>query len=513
MSSVQEFYKDKTIFITGGSGFMGKVLLEKLLYSCSEVKEIIVLMREKHGKTAKMRVDDYKKIRVFERIMNEKPEMMNKIHPVWGDISELNFGLSDEDMNYVLDNTQIVFHLAASLKLEAPLKTNIIMNLTSVKTMCDLAKKMKNLLAMIHTSTAFCIVEHVNVDEKVYEVDIDPLDAIEKAKVMSEKELSAVQKKMLGKHLNTYTYTKRLSEVLIRDEYNKNNLPVCFVRPSMVSSALNEPIYGWVDSLNGAPGFIVAIARGVLRTMLMDVNTTKNYIPVDTCMNGYIMIAKHLASLKERPKEVPVYNLTAHESNTISMKEYFKICVDLKFVYPFSVGLWYPNVSITTNEFYYYFNIFLFQWIPALFVDFLLMLFGQRRFMIKIQKKLLNGMDVVRCFLLYDFKFKTENFDSLMKIQSQDDYNRFFIDTKKIDTTRLFQGTIIGGREFLGKDPKSTIPRARIFIKIQYILHLIALSFIYYWLFKKFLVLTGLSEPVSNFALDAGSFVKDVLKI
>ena len=232
--------------------------------------------------------------------MNEKPKMMEKIHPVWGDISESNFGLSDEDMNYVLDNTQIVFHLAASLKLEAPLKTNIIMNLTSVKQMCDIAKKMKNLLAMIHTSTAFCIVEHVNVEEKVYDVDVNPLDVIEKEKFMSEKELSAVQKKMLGKHLNTYTYTKRLSEVLIRDEYNKSNLPVCFVRPSMVSSALNEPIYGWVDSLNGAPGFIVAIGRGVLRTLLMDVNTTKNYIPVDTCMNGYIMIAKHLASLKER---------------------------------------------------------------------------------------------------------------------------------------------------------------------------------------------------------------------
>ena len=232
--------------------------------------------------------------------MNEKPKMMEKIHPVWGDISESNFGLSDEDMNYVLDNTQIVFHLAASLKLEAPLKTNIIMNLTSVKQMCDIAKKMKNLLAMIHTSTAFCIVEHVNVEEKVYDVEVNPLDVIEKEKFMSEKELSAVQKKMLGKHLNTYTYTKRLSEVLIRDECNKSNLPVCFVRPSMVSSALNEPIYGWVDSLNGAPGFIVAIGRGVLRTLLMDVNTTKNYIPVDTCMNGYIMIAKHLASLKER---------------------------------------------------------------------------------------------------------------------------------------------------------------------------------------------------------------------
>lgn len=59
LNATQKFYKDKTIFITGASGFMGKCLLEKLLYSCSEVKEILILMRPKRGKTAKERVADF----------------------------------------------------------------------------------------------------------------------------------------------------------------------------------------------------------------------------------------------------------------------------------------------------------------------------------------------------------------------------------------------------------------------------------------------------------------------
>lgn len=63
-SSIQEFYKGKTIFITGGSGFMGKVLLEKLLYSCSDVKEILILMRAKRGKTGAERVQDFAKLPV-----------------------------------------------------------------------------------------------------------------------------------------------------------------------------------------------------------------------------------------------------------------------------------------------------------------------------------------------------------------------------------------------------------------------------------------------------------------
>ena len=63
-NSVQKFYEGKTIFITGASGFMGKVLLEKLLYSCSDVKEVIILMRPKKEKTAIQRVGDLIKLPV-----------------------------------------------------------------------------------------------------------------------------------------------------------------------------------------------------------------------------------------------------------------------------------------------------------------------------------------------------------------------------------------------------------------------------------------------------------------
>lgn len=45
---------------------MGKVLLEKLLYSCSDLKELIVLMRPKRGKTATQRVEDFAKLPVSD---------------------------------------------------------------------------------------------------------------------------------------------------------------------------------------------------------------------------------------------------------------------------------------------------------------------------------------------------------------------------------------------------------------------------------------------------------------
>lgn len=58
------------------------------------------------------------------------------------------------------------------------------------------------------------------------------------------------------KNPSRYTYTKRLAELLVRDQYP--NLPVCIVRPSIVTPAYQEPIPGWVDSLNGPIGIMAS---------------------------------------------------------------------------------------------------------------------------------------------------------------------------------------------------------------------------------------------------------------
>lgn len=64
LTKVQEFYKDKTIFMTGASGFMGKVLIEKLLYSCPDLRSIIILVRPKRGKSAAQRVAEFSSLPV-----------------------------------------------------------------------------------------------------------------------------------------------------------------------------------------------------------------------------------------------------------------------------------------------------------------------------------------------------------------------------------------------------------------------------------------------------------------
>lgn len=57
-TSVKDFYRGRSIFITGGTGFMGKVLVEKLLRSCPGIKNIYLLMRPKKGQNVQQRLDE-----------------------------------------------------------------------------------------------------------------------------------------------------------------------------------------------------------------------------------------------------------------------------------------------------------------------------------------------------------------------------------------------------------------------------------------------------------------------
>lgn len=55
---VAESLVEKTFLITGGTGFLGKVLIEKILRRCPKIKRIYLLMRPKHGKDSKQRVEE-----------------------------------------------------------------------------------------------------------------------------------------------------------------------------------------------------------------------------------------------------------------------------------------------------------------------------------------------------------------------------------------------------------------------------------------------------------------------
>ena len=55
--NIREFYKDKTIFLSGTTGFVGKVVLEKIMRSLPEIKRIYVMVRTKKSVTIQERLE------------------------------------------------------------------------------------------------------------------------------------------------------------------------------------------------------------------------------------------------------------------------------------------------------------------------------------------------------------------------------------------------------------------------------------------------------------------------
>ena len=62
--AIADFYEDSIVLVTGGTGFVGKCLLEKLLRSCPGIRTIYVLMRPKRGLTVEQRYKELLKNQV-----------------------------------------------------------------------------------------------------------------------------------------------------------------------------------------------------------------------------------------------------------------------------------------------------------------------------------------------------------------------------------------------------------------------------------------------------------------
>uniref|UniRef100_A0A8W7P8T9 Fatty acyl-CoA reductase n=1 Tax=Anopheles coluzzii TaxID=1518534 RepID=A0A8W7P8T9_ANOCL len=72
--NVLEFYRDAVVLVTGGTGFLGKVLVEKLLRSMA-VKKVVLLVREKRGTSVPERLRQLISDPIFDKIRE------SEVHP------------------------------------------------------------------------------------------------------------------------------------------------------------------------------------------------------------------------------------------------------------------------------------------------------------------------------------------------------------------------------------------------------------------------------------------------
>ena len=106
MTEIQKFYKQKTVFITGGTGFIGKTMIEKLL-RCTDIARLYLLIREKRGADHSQRLQQLFNSSLFDRLRAEKAGWESRVRAVQGDIEKPMLGLSLQDQLTLINEVKL----------------------------------------------------------------------------------------------------------------------------------------------------------------------------------------------------------------------------------------------------------------------------------------------------------------------------------------------------------------------------------------------------------------------
>lgn len=72
-------------------------------------------------------------------------EPFKKVTAIAGDVSAPDLALSPEDRKLLIEEVNIIFHCAATIRFDEALKKAVLLNVRGTKLMLDLAKEIKDL--------------------------------------------------------------------------------------------------------------------------------------------------------------------------------------------------------------------------------------------------------------------------------------------------------------------------------------------------------------------------------
>ncbi|CAK1600645.1 unnamed protein product [Parnassius mnemosyne] len=251
--SVADFYAGKSVFVTGGTGYLGKVLLEKLLYSCEKLDKIYLLIREKKNVSPEKRLQNIFEQPIFKRLKSERADYVRKVVPIVGDISEPNLGITEEDEKELREKVSVVFHLAATVRFNEPLKVAMNINFEGTKRVLNLCKKMKQLPTFVYVSTAYSNANLEIIEEVIY-----PPPAY---------------------YEDVYTALQQYGD-------NDKEIRKLWFVPSK-----NEPSEGWIDNWFGATSIVFMVGKGHYRVLAGASSNLFDLMPVDYVSNLTIVAA------------------------------------------------------------------------------------------------------------------------------------------------------------------------------------------------------------------------------
>ncbi|XP_010514782.1 PREDICTED: probable fatty acyl-CoA reductase 5 [Camelina sativa] len=350
-----QLLRNKTILVTGATGFLAKVFVEKILRVQPNVKKLYLLVRasDNEAATKRLRTEAFEKdlFKVLrENLGDEKLNRLlhEKIVPVPGDIATDHLDINDSDLRERMQKEiDIVVNVAATTNFDERYDVGLGINTFGALNVLNFAKKCDKAQLFLHVSTAYVCGEKagllpekpfvmedirnenglqldINLERELMKQRLKELneqDCSEEDTTLAMKKLGMERAKLHG-WPNTYVFTKSMGEMLLGN--HKENLPLVIIRPTMITSTFSEPFPGWIEGLRTVDSVIIAYGKGVLKCFLVDVNSVCDMIPVDMVANAMITAA---ATHAGGSGVHMVYHVGSSHQNPVTFGEIHEIAV------------------------------------------------------------------------------------------------------------------------------------------------------------------------------------------
>jgi HAD superfamily hydrolase (TIGR01490 family) len=372
---IPEALEGKRIAVTGGTGFLGTALIERLLRAVPGC-ELVLLIRpgkrssvEARAKREIFRNDAFDRLRAELGKDGFDAAVAERVQVIAGDVSRDGLGL-DDGGRAALRSSDIVIHSAATVAFDSPLDGAVEVNLLGPSRIAAALHELGATPHLVSVSTCYVAgnrrgsAPEEPVHDSPFFVDVDwraEVDGARRARQDAEaesrrpeplrqfrkearRELGAAGTPLLAAKTeqrrqawvrnrmvdagraraaslgwpDAYAYTKALGERALL--LQRGDLAVTIVRPSIIESALAEPRPGWIRGFRMAEPVIISYARGLLKQFPGVPEGTVDVIPVDLVVGALIE-----AAAAEPPEEPQVVQVASGSANPLR----YRTLVDL----------------------------------------------------------------------------------------------------------------------------------------------------------------------------------------
>ena len=382
---LREYFAGKDMLVTGATGFVARVLIEKVLRDLPEIGRIHVLIRpgtDRSGKTETAAERLHREVlgsTVFDKLRETYGDRFDgmvraKLVAVEGDLSAQDLGLAPDVLRRLQSVVQVIVNSAGVVSFDASLQTAFQTNTLGPMRVLEFARGCSDAV-FAHVSTCYVngtrqgvVPEeqldpnsdmtdggHYDVDEEtqaivrlIEEVEAESfshtrqrqfkkasrradaggqngpttVDSLRRAWIDRRMEVEGMRWAQRRGWNDTYTFTKAMGEQIIARHHG--GVPTLIYRPSIIESAFEAPEPGWLDGYRMVDPLIVAYGMGQLPDFPGSPDALLDMVPVDMVVNSILasVPAAHVSG------GVNVYQLATSSDNPLALRTFCDIVRD-----------------------------------------------------------------------------------------------------------------------------------------------------------------------------------------